>query len=397
VVATPTFVLADESGDVDTFVGEAVPLDNAPHSVALPGLEGHPLPAGQWRIVAIDLLLSEQGPQDLEFWGPATLSASVSVRVDGAQSPGGDWDMTTSAAIEGAVSAGEVSVSGSTVEASFSYSIQLLSWDVARLTMVSFPASTEVPVVMSQSLADGLGLVPGDQIAVAWGTDSIEARLVRTTPYVPSHVREDAVLADLTSLHRALLSAGNIGPLTDAWWVSSPHVGAANALRAQNFGPVTTSAETTTSLREGPVRVSLRAAWAFAIAAAVLLAATGSAAHAAGEALQRAPTVARLRALGVSRRAALASHLVQHAAVTVAAVVLGAGVGAVLAWLIAPLLVVAPGGQRAVPPAVLVWSAAPTALVVALIATSGLLAGIPAAVAMVRRSTVSALRAGDAS
>jgi hypothetical protein len=45
---------------------------------------------------------------------------------------------------------------------------------------------------------------------------------------------------------------------------------------------------------------------------------------------------------------------------------------------------------------VLVWSVASTALAVAAIALGGLIAGIPVAVAMVQRSTVSALRAGDA-
>jgi len=43
-----------------------------------------------------------------------------------------------------------------------------------------------------------------------------------------------------------------------------------------------------------------------------------------------------------------------------------------------------------------VWSAAPTAIVIAAIAAGGIIAGIPAAVAMVRRSTVAALRSGDA-
>jgi len=282
------------------------------------------------------------------------------------------------------------------VTASFSYAVLPLSWQDAHLTLVSFPASTEVPVAMSQGLATSLGLAVGDRIAMVWETTPVDARLVRTVPYVSSQVRQDAVLADLTALHRALLSAGNIDSPTDRWWVSSPDAGAADALRAQHVGPVTTSQETATAYRDGPVRVSLRVAWAFAIAAAVLLATTGAASHAVGEARQRAPAVARLRAIGVSRRAALASHLMQHAAVTIAATLLGAGSGAVLALLIAPLLVVAPGGQRAVPPAVVVWSATPTAIVIAAVAAGGIIAGIPAAVAMVRRSTVAALRSGDA-
>ena len=395
VRATPTFVLVGEAGDVTTLVGDAVALDNLPHAMALPGQGAQPLPAGKWRIVAVDFLLSENGSGDLSSWGDTKLSASVSIRVDGADSNGGDWDATTSAT-DGTVRPGTASLANGTVTASFSYAVLPLSWQDAHLTLVSFPASTEVPVAMSQGLATSLGLAVGDRIAMVWETTPVDARLVRTVPYVSSQVRQDAVLADLTALHRALLSAGNIDSPTDRWWVSSPDAGAADALRAQHVGPVTTSQETATAYRDGPVRVSLRVAWAFAIAAAVLLATTGAASHAVGEARQRAPAVARLRAIGVSRRATLASHLMQHAAVTIAATLLGAGSGAVLALLIAPLLVVAPGGQRAVPPAVVVWSAAPTAIVIAAIAAGGIIAGIPAAVAMVRRSTVAALRSGDA-
>ena len=403
VMATPTFVLADTSGNVTTVVGPSVPLDDAPHVMVLPCPGHQALPDGTWNIIAIDLVLSEQGQGNLIAWGDAKLSAGVSIDIGGSNSGGsngggsnsGDWDATTNLS-DGTVSPGPAALAQGVVKASFSYSVLQLSWQAAHLTLLSFPASTEVPVAMSQDLANGLGLAVGDRIGMVWGTTKIEARLVRSVPYVPSHVRQDAALADLSALHRALLSAGNVDSLTDQWWVSSPKAGAADVLRAQHLGPVVTAAETAKAFRDGPVRVSLRVAWAFAIAAAVLLAATGSAAHAAGEALQRAPTVARLRAIGVSRRTALASHLLQHAAVTIAAVLLGAGSGAVLARLIAPLLIVAPGGQRAVPPAVLVWSAAPTALAVAAIAAGGLIAGVPVAVAMVRRSTVSALRAGDA-
>ena len=397
VMATPTFVLADESGDVAKVVGRDSRRSTMRHtswSCLVPVSRRSPTERGtSSRSICCcpsrDTTISSAG--ETRSSPPASASTSRGGAIL-QRRLGRRHELDVTARCLPAPRA----LTQGVVKASFSYSVLQLSWQAAHETLLSFPASTEVPVAMSQDLANGLGLAVGDRIAMVWGTTTIEARLVRTVPYVPSHVRQDAVLADLSALHRALLSAGNVDTLTDQWWVSSPTEGAADALRAQHLGPVVTAAETAKAFRDGPVRVSLRVAWAFAIAAAVLLAATGSAAHAAGEALQRAPTVARLRAIGVSRRTALASHLLQHAAVTIAAVLLGAGAGAVLARLIAPLLIVAPGGQRAVPPAVLVWSAAPTALAVAAIAAGGLIAGVPVAVAMVRRSTVSALRAGDA-
>ncbi len=395
LAVTPTFVLRDESGDVTTAIGDTVPLDGAPHDMEISRSGDQALDDGVVYVIAVDLQVSEQALGDLKPWDGARLSASASIDFRGAESSVGDWDAVSNAT-DRTVRAESVAAKDTTVQVSFSYAVVELSSQDAHLTLTSFPTSTEVPVVMSRELADDLGLVPGDRIAMMKDQTSVDAVLVRTVPYVPSHVRQDAMLADLNSLYRALLSTGDTTPLTNEWWVTSPHDTAADALRAQHIGPVTTSHETAAALRDGPVRVSLKFAWALAIGVAVLMAAIGAAALAAGEALQRTPAVARLRAIGVPRRAALASHLLQQAAVTLAAVALGMGVGAVLSQLIAPLLVVAPGGLRAVPPAAVVWSAGPVGLIVFAIAASGLIAGIPAALAMVRRSTVSALRAGDA-
>jgi ABC-type antimicrobial peptide transport system permease subunit len=106
--------------------------------------------------------------------------------------------------------------------------------------------------------------------------------------------------------------------------------------------------------------------------------------------------MARVRAIGASRQETLASHLAQHAAVTVLATALGTGCGILLAVLLAPLLVVSPVGEPADPAVTLSWAPGPTAVVVTLILGGGLLVAVPASLAMVGRSTVAALRAGEA-
>ena len=395
VTATPTLVLADETGYRTTQEGSEVALDGRPHATRLPIPGQQPLPAGTWRVVAIDLHLVDHTVDDLIGWGNTSATMNVRVSVEGASSAGGAWDVTGDPG-QGGVQPGEATAHGDTVDASFSYSVLGLSWAEAHATLLSFPASTQVQVVMTDALAGELGLKAGDRIALTWSTTAVEAVLVRTVPYVPSHVREAALLADRTSLERALLSAGLLDPVIDEWWVGSPQPDAEEALRAADLGPVSARAAETTELRDGPLRGPLRFAWLLAIAAAVGLAVTGAAAHAAAEAQRRASTIARVRAIGVSQRDALTSHLLQHAAITTTAVVLGTISGAVLAWLMAPELVVSSRGEPAIPPAVLVWSVAPTAAVVVSILVGCLVAGIPAALAVVRRSTVAALRAGDA-
>ncbi len=395
VTATPTLVLADEAGSTATQAGTEVALDGRPHTVRLPAPGEPGLPEGNWRVVAIDLLLADHTAADLLAWGNNSAGMRVQVSVRGASSGGGAWGAAGDPG-EGAVRPEEFRADGGTVAGTFSYSVLGLSWQDAHLTLLSFPAAPQLPVALSDGLATELGLATGDRIGLAWDTISLEAVVVRTVPYVPGHAREAALLADRGSLQRALLSAGALGPVTDAWWVAGPRPGAAEALRAAGSGPVVDRAETAAALLQGPLRAPLPVAWWYAIAAAVGLAVAGSAANAAAEAQRRATTLARVRALGVSRREALASHLAQHAAVTVAAVLIGALCGALLAVLLAPLLVVAPGGERAVPTPHLEWAGTPTLAVVGGIPLAALLAGVPAALSVVRRSTAAALRAGEA-
>lgn len=86
--------------------------------------------------------------------------------------------------------------------------------------------------------------------------------------------------------------------------------------------------------------------------------------------------------------------MLQNALLVVAATVVGAAFGALGSWVIAPLIVVAPGGLPAVPEPTWAaggawpWGLAATALAAVLIAT-------PWVRALARRSPASALRGGD--
>ncbi len=394
--ATPTLVFQEKSGSTTTMTGTELALDGRPHELTLP-LPGQPaLPPGDWQIVAIDLLLADHSVGDLIGGANDSAAVSASLRVDGASAPvDGAWGAFGSAGVS-AVVADTVGVKGNTVDADFTYSVLGLSWQPAHLTMLSFPASTQVPVAMTEELAAELGLTVGDRIAMAWETNQLEAVLVRTVPYVPAHPGEAAMMTDLTSLRRAMLSSGQLAPVLDRWWVSAPRPGAAAAIRNAGLGSVMDRAETVLTLRDGPLRAPLQFAWLLAVIVAVGLAITGSAAQAAAQAQRRGITIARLRAIGASRPEMLTGQLVQHAAVTAVGVLLGAGCGTVLTVVLVPLLVVAPTGARAVPDPTLIWSPAMLAVSLGAILLGGLLAGIPAALSVVRRSTVAALRAGEA-
>jgi hypothetical protein len=395
ITALPTLVLSDGAGSIITQAGTELALDGKPHTIALP-LRGQPAPpAGDWQVIAIDLQLFDHTTADLFSWGTNKATVEVSVTLAGASGAGGQWGAPADSG-NGAVQPDTIEAFGDTVRASYSYSVLGLSWQDAHLRLLSFPASVQVPVAITAPLAAELGLGIGDRIAMAWDATTVEAVVARTIDYVPAHPRKAALLTDLSSLQHAMLSAGRLDSITTAWWVGGPRPGAAAAIREAGQGPVIDRLQTADDLRDGPLRAPVGYAWLLAIVVAIGLAVGGAAAQAAAQAQRRGTTVARIRAIGASRREALASHFSQHGAVTVLATGLGALGGVLLAVALAPLLVVTPTGEPAVPTATLIWAAGPTTAVIGTILVGGLLAGLPAALAMVRRSTVTALRTGEA-
>ncbi len=394
LVATPTVALEDAWGSVTILGGTPVALDGAAHTMTLPAAGQAELPDGDWTVVSIDFRVEQHSEDPFVGSNPGKGSAEISVDVLGASAGGGDWHATTDDG-QAQLRAPLVEVNGATVRARFSYAIAGLAWQDGNVRLLAFEPPADVPVVMTQAAADGLALVAGDRISMTVASNVVTARVAGTMPYVPGHVHSDGVLADMENLTRAMLAEGQTSTVTDEWWVATDDEGLPQALRDQNIGPVESVSETATTLLMGPLRVPLRVAWVLAVAAAMALAIAGAAAHAAAEAQVRAPTIARVRGLGVARRTALASHFLQHAFVTVGAVAAGSVVGGVLAALLAPLLVVAPRGERAIPEPVLAFPLGAAGVAVGLVLLGSLAAGIPAARAVVRRSTVSVMRAGE--
>ena len=393
VSVTPTLVLEDSWGAITLLAGDEVPLDEANHSVELP--KGTALPAGTWKVLAVSFQVSRFVDADDDPWSTIRSNAKVAVRVEGSTTAG-TWDAQGDDAWA-ELAPGTVTASGDTVAASFSF----VQWGIlqapATLTVTSFPVNEPAPLLLSSELAAAAGLKAGDRISLGVDATNIDAEVVGTLPYVPGHPRADAAMMDTEALARAMIIGGHPGSVTDAWWMSPADATTAQALTAQGLKPVTTIEAVARGLLTNPLTAPLKLAWALAITAALFLALVGVAAHAAAEAQQRAPTIARIRGIGVTRRIARNAHMAQHAIVTTAAIGAGMALGAVLAALLAPLLVVAEGGGRPVPAAVAVWPTVWLACVGAVLIVGSIAAGLPASRAVVRRSTVLALRSGELS
>ena len=374
--------------------GTSVPLDGTAHQTTLTP-EGDTTPlAGEVRIDAIDLNAEQVVTGDIFSVPSERVGVAVSVTVDDASGTVQEWGAHGDAGTS-QLRPGTVTGTGTGADAEFTYSIYGISFGGTHLTLTAFPGVEAVPVVLSQDVADELGLAVGDNIDLTIEYTTVTATVAGTVPYVPGYVHQGALWADRGSLYRTLLSAGRIGPMTDAWWGSGLADGAAKKLREGGFSPVTSRAEQSLALQEDATQVPLRLAWGLAIGVALLLAIVGAIAHASAEAQHRGLTIARIRAIGVARRTAFASHMAQHFLVTVSAIAAGTVIGGVLAAVIAPTLVVAQDGARPVPSAELVIPWGPLAVAIGLVMVIAVGVGVPAARAVVRRSTVVALRSGD--
>jgi hypothetical protein len=200
---------------------------------------------------------------------------------------------------------------------------------------------------------------------------------------VPSAPGQVAVLADTDTLSRALVGTGRLDPVVDAWWVSRPTADTARALRTAGIGQVATREGVATELARGPLRVTVPTTLLALVALAVAMLLAGVVLVLSGDRQHRSTEVGRLRALGVSRRDARRLQVVEHLALLVPLVLVGALAGTAAAVLIGPLLVRSDVGAAPVPRAVVAWP-----WTVELVLVAGLLLATAAAAAALAASLV---------
>ncbi|MCB2413129.1 hypothetical protein LGT39_09770 [Demequina sp. TTPB684] len=394
LTATPTVVAVDEWGGRVTLTADPVPLDGERHVVPLTAPDGVSLGDGQWEVIAMDFSMSAATSLDYEEVGFITLEARLEAEVVDGQALPGEWlAVPLSRAI--ALVPHVTTVTTDTVLSAFTFSPFELGWQPDRLRLFSFTPAEVLPVALSATAASELGLESGDRFAISLGTVELPVEVVGIAPYVPSQPRGAVVLADAESLSRAALAAGDTRPLTNGWWSSSDTQVATASLADAGLADASTRWERADALRSGPLRVGLPVALALLMAACLALVLIGTAAHAAAEARARALGSARLRGLGVPRRAVWLSAVLQHMTLTAGAVALGAALGIGVGWVLAPLLVVASDGGVAVPAVQFTVAPVVVAATVAAILVVTIAVGLPATRALVARSAAVGLRMGE--
>lgn len=390
VTATLTLVVQDREGARGALPAGTVALDGTAHTLVVP------VPQGS-SVVAVDARLTAAGG-DPEAQRTSRFGLDLTM-LGASTAPAGAWSVADAsgddltAAVLDDVATRDVP-DGVRLTLTGTVSLPALYWTEGRLTALAFDPVDQVPVVVSAPLADELGIEVGDGVQLTPGLTRVEATVLGITAYVPSQPRGPAVLADVDALSRATLSAGDLAPLTDAWWAGGDiRADAAARLVSHDVGPVTTRTAVTHEAVDGPLRAAQRAAAALLVVAALALALTGTALHATTALEAHRLDVARLRGLGAPRRTVLASVLAEHGVLTAAPVLLGALLGALACWTLGPLLAVSAQGQPPVPTAVTTWPWPALAAVVVLLVLGCAAVVVPLASRAVRRSTVARLRA----
>lgn len=384
-------ILEDARGARSTVPVGAVPLDGSTLRTTLRDPDGHALPDGPWTVVGLSVAVSTSSEVALGL--DDDVPVHLRVRVPGAEPAGGatpgasaDPVAWSSAPLDPWVLTRdpEVTRTGDAVTLEVHASLFSLAYLQAIVVdTFGFTPDEALPVALPTALAAELGLRVGGDVTVAAGTQTLPARVAALVPYVPSAASNAAVLADADAFSRAMLARGVLDPTTDEWWVATdgrPDVAWPAGAPAQ------VRAELAEDLRAGPLRAAVPAALVLLVVAAVLLAAAGSAAHASSGAREHDRQTVRLRVLGAPRRVLGAGAFAQHALLVTVAVALGAGLGAVLARVLLPLVVTGRDGATAVPPALPLWPWPAEAAVLGALLVACVLAGLPAARSVVRRT-----------
>ncbi len=283
----------------------------------------------------------------------------------------------------------------------FSRGLTLASYP-GTATQTTWPATQAVPLVVTSAVARQFDRNASGTLAVQIGDAIVPARIAAVVPYLPSIAPgARAVAADAGQLAQALVEQGAQVSGDIEWWVplpaGAPDAAATLTEHVEGLGGAVVSTHAgTLERRDSPLRIGVQGVlWLVALGASIL-AAIGYAVYATVTLRDRNLEFAQLRAIGLQRRSLLAVVSRESMLITGLAAVFGLGLGALLGWLVAPLVSLSPDGTRPVPEVTVLLPWGQIALLAAEVAVL-----LVAVVVVVSRTLHTAdpaqvLRAGDA-
>ncbi|MFC9389515.1 ABC transporter permease [Streptomyces venezuelae] len=281
-----------------------------------------------------------------------------------------------------------------------------------RMTAPGPPLPTRVPAVVTESFLHAAGAKPGDRVEVSVGGRRVNAVVDRVVDELPgtgpgaqapsptggAATPDDGgtILLDLATVNQYLATdeASTVPPTE--WWLTvapgrSDEVAA--ALRARpNADPaqVLVRDEVAAELLGDPLGAGPNAALMAVAAAAAALAAVGFAVGSAGAMRERSAEFGVLRALGAPRRRLARLIAAEQGLLIAIGLLVGIGLGTVLARAVVPLVVLTGQATRPVPPVLVELPLGQVALLLAGVAALPL--AMVAAIALRRTDPAVTLR-----
>ncbi|MGD9958333.1 FtsX-like permease family protein [Nocardioides sp.] len=396
LTVTPTAVVQDTVGFRRSVLAGPLPLDGRSHPVEW--LE--PIGAGQ-RLLGLRLDVAGTPPGDPNadpgIQPPARVG--VTLRLPGREvSDRGSWQAHPLES-QSPVSRTTVSVDdtedGIELRTTARIDLTYLLYSGASWLTTEFATPSEVPVAVSQELADAIGAKVGGTLAAVVEGSALRLVVTAIVPTVPSAPGQVAVLADADTVSRALIGGGSLDPVVDGWWVGHPTAELTDELRALDLGNVTTRDHVSDQLSQGPLRATVPAALLTLVLAAATMLLAGVVLVLSAERQARSAEVARLRALGFTRRDARRLLLAEYGAFLVPLVLVGTVVGAVAAVLLGPHLIRSDLGATPIPGALVAWPRVALGLLLGGLLLGSVVVTSVMTAHLVRRSDPADLRAGD--
>lgn len=393
--ARVTAVVEDATGFRAAVPAGDVALDGAPHLLRWSAPVGEGV-----ELVAVRLELDGPTGADPGVSTSAAVTVTVSVPAVDPADPAPDaepWQVRRLQE-QGSVgaAAADLLTTGRRTGLRTTLEVDLAWFDYTGADVVTtvLPDPGAVPVAVSQDLVDAVDATVGDELAAIVGGAALRLEVATIVPAVPSAPGEVAVLADADTVSRALVHAGVLDPVVDRWWAAHPSRGTADALAGAALGTVTTREGLAAELSRGPLRVAVPTTLLVLLTLALALFAAAVALVVGADRSRASEAVARLRALGVSRRRAVGLQLAEHLALLVPLSLVGVLVGAASTVLVAPHLVRSDVGEAPVPTPVVAWSWPAELTVLGGLVLVLLLVTWVLSARVVRHATASGLRGG---
>jgi hypothetical protein len=256
-----------------------------------------------------------------------------------------------------------------------------------------------IPALASDSYVAGTGLGPGDVVELGQLTQRRQFEIIGTVHAFPTlDPATPFVVADLGALTTSDAGRGAVRPVSE-WWLesedgSAESVTATLAREPYSADEVIAYETLHRDLLSDPVALGLIGALALGALAAIVFAAIGFVVSATVSARERLSEFALLQAIGLSHRQLSAWMGMENGFLLAIGLVVGTGLGLVLAWVVLPFVTLTQEATLAVPPVevVIPWAAYGLLYLAALVALAITVLVIGRLLARIRVSGV--LRAG---